>query len=190
MKNLFIFALGAGAGSLITWKLVEKYYKNLADEEIESVIDTFKNREKELLEKTEKGNKKVEKSETTEKKKRTTKKDKVTNKKIIDTENYGKVDLETAEEQLININPEESAGIEIIHPNDFGEEVGYDMKSWMFWDDGIVTDENDEVVDNPSEYIGDGLSHFGDYEEDSVYVRNKANQTDYEILKTERDFEN
>ena len=54
MKNLFIFALGIGTGSLITWKLVEKKYEDLADEEIESVIDTFKNREKELLEKTEK----------------------------------------------------------------------------------------------------------------------------------------
>ena len=27
-----------------------------------------------------------------------------------------------------------------------------------------------------------------DYEEDSVYVRNNANQTDYEILRSENDF--
>lgn len=186
MKNLIIFVAGATTGGLVVWKLLEKHYKDLADEEISSVVETFKNREKELLE--NKSKEKVEKN-STEKKKKTTKKDKKENKKIIDTENYGTIDLETAEEQLINMTTEDSASIMIIHPNDYGEEDEYDTKSWLYWSDGILTNENDEIVENSEEFIGDALSHFGDYEEDSVYVRNRANQTDYEILKTEREFE-
>ena len=44
MKNLLCFVAGASIGSVFTWKLIEKKYKDLADEEIESVIETFKNR--------------------------------------------------------------------------------------------------------------------------------------------------
>ena len=44
MKNLLCFVTGAAIGSVVTWKLIEKKYKDLADEEIESVIETFKNR--------------------------------------------------------------------------------------------------------------------------------------------------
>lgn len=185
MKNLFIFAAGAAVGSIATWKLIEKYYKDLADEEIESVVETFKNREKELKKENEE---KVESNTETRKKKSNKDKDKETNKTIIQTENYGEVDIETAEEQLINMPAEVSADIIIIHPNEYGEEENYDTKSWLYWSDNVLTNENDEIVEHPEEFIGDGLSHFGDYEDDSVYVRNRANQTYYEILKTEREF--
>ena len=45
MDKAIIFIIGAGIGSLITWKIVEEKYKKIADEEIESVIERFKNRE-------------------------------------------------------------------------------------------------------------------------------------------------
>ena len=41
MKNLLFFVAGAAIGSIATWKLIEKKYKDLADEEIESVKETF-----------------------------------------------------------------------------------------------------------------------------------------------------
>ena len=47
MKNVLIFVLGAATGSVITWKLVEQKYKKIADEEIASVKERFKNRDKE-----------------------------------------------------------------------------------------------------------------------------------------------
>ena len=42
MKNLLFFITGAAIGSVVTWKLIEKKYKDIADEEIASVIETFK----------------------------------------------------------------------------------------------------------------------------------------------------
>ena len=34
MKNVLIFLSGAAIGSVVTWKIIEKKYKDLADEEI------------------------------------------------------------------------------------------------------------------------------------------------------------
>ena len=71
---------------------------------------------------------------------------------------------------------------------DFGDEDDYDTKSWMYWADGTITNEFDEVVEAPQEFIGDAISHFGNIEDDSVYVRNRANNTDYEIIRSEKEF--
>lgn len=38
------------------------------------------------------------------------------------------------------------------------------------------------------EIVGDGLEHFGEYEEDSVFMRNDAKRCDYEILRDLRTF--
>ena len=57
--------------------------------------------------------------------------------------------------------------------------------------DGTLTDDNDEVLseDEIEEIIGkDSLNHFGEYEEDSVFVRNDARKCDYEILKSLEDY--
>ena len=48
MNKLLIFLLGAGAGSAITWYITKETYRRIADEEIASVIDKFKEREDEL----------------------------------------------------------------------------------------------------------------------------------------------
>ena len=185
MKNVLIFVAGAATGAFVTYKFVAKYYKDESDKEIQSVIDTFNERKNNLREEIKKENEmKVEKENKTNKKE-----DKEQNATIIHTENYGSVDVETAAEQLINMSPEDAANFIIIHPNDYGDQDDYELKSWLLWSDGVLTDDNDEIIENPSEFIGDALSHFGDYEDDSVYVRNRADKIDYEILKTEREYE-
>ena len=62
MNKLFIFVLGAAAGSLVTWKIVEEKYKAIANEEIATLyadgfpIDTFvKNEETDKYEKLIRG---------------------------------------------------------------------------------------------------------------------------------------
>ena len=47
----------------------------------------------------------------------------------------------------------------------------------------------DDIVDNVDDVVGvDSLTHFGEYEEDSVFVRNDLLQTDYEILRDPRKY--
>ena len=80
MKNLLFFVAGAAIGSIATWKLIEKKYKDLADEEIESVIETFKNRRPRIT--------KDEVKETVEKVINKWKEPKETVEDIVTTERY------------------------------------------------------------------------------------------------------
>lgn len=72
----------------------------------------------------------------------------------------------------------------VIAPYEFGELDGYAKISLTYFADDILADEDGEEVDNVEEIVGDALSHFGEYEDDSVYVRNDAKRCDYEILKS------
>ena len=70
----------------------------------------------------------------------------------------------------------------VIAPDEVGE-TGYRTVSLNYYDDGVLTYENDDVIENVDELVGkDSLSHFGEYEDDTVYVRNDKQRIDYEIL--------
>ena len=45
LNKVFIFAAGAIIGSVVTWKIVKTKYEQIANEEIESVKERFRNRE-------------------------------------------------------------------------------------------------------------------------------------------------
>ena len=76
----------------------------------------------------------------------------------------------------------------VISPDEFDELDGYTPISLTYFADGVLADEYGVIVDNMEEIVGDGLNHFGEYEEDAVYVRNDAKRCDYEILKDERKY--
>jgi len=185
MKNLLIFIGGASVGSFVTWRIIDKYYQNLADEEIKSVIETFKNRTNK-----EEKNKNINDSTDVEIKDKEVIKLHYDN--TIDAMRYAPENIKNIEEDLINPKENKSSNlvkhINVISPEEFGEEDGYDTKSYTLWNDNILTDEFDSVIDDPTKNIGDALKHFGEYEDDAVYVRNTSQKCDYEILKSEKDF--
>lgn len=75
----------------------------------------------------------------------------------------------------------------IISPEEFGENPYYDTISLTYYSDKVLTDEDDIEIEDVDGLIGeDSLNHFGEYEDDSVFVRNDELQTDYEILLDER----
>ena len=189
MKNLLCFIAGAAIGSVITWKLIEKKYKDLADEEIESVKETFKNRKPRIT--------KDEVKETVEKVINKWKEPKETVEDIVTAEGYSTEDEEKIEEDdessyTVDVDP----GVEVIvpyviTPEQFGEFTEYGTKTLTYYADDVLTDE----IDNPitsgemETMIGpDALDHFGEYEDDSVYIRDEMNEMDYEILKSEKLF--
>ena len=168
---LFAFIAGSAIGSLaavfITKKYFEKKANDRADSEIESMREMFR--------------KKEERIET------------ITNEKVekrayeIITERYGKTD-----DKQISENKEEIAMEErpyVIDPEEYGD-LGYKQVSLNYYDDGVLTYENDEVIENVDELVGkDSLTHFGEFEADTVYVRNDELKVDYEILADSRRYE-
>lgn len=79
----------------------------------------------------------------------------------------------------------------VISPDEFGEmeDEDYDKVSVTYYADGVLADEYDEVVENVDEIVGEeSLTHFGEYEDDSVFVRNDKLKCDYEILLDQRNY--
>ena len=77
----------------------------------------------------------------------------------------------------------------VIDPSEYGD-LDYKQVSLNYYDDGVLTYENDDVIDDIDSLVGkDSLSHFGEYEADTVYVRNDRLKIDFEILADTRRYE-
>ena len=189
MKNLLCFVSGAAIGSIVTWKLIEKKYKDLADEEIESVIETFKNRKPRITKDYVK--------ETVEKVINKYKEPKEIVEDIVTAERYSieneeEIDEDDESNYTVNIDNDDTVITPyVIEPEQFGEYNEYGTKTLTYYADNVLTDEIDNPItsDEMVTMIGpDALDHFGEYEDDSVYIRDEMNEMDYEILKSEKKF--
>ena len=189
MKNLLCFVAGAAIGSVVTWKLIEKKYKDLADEEIESVIETFKNRKPRITKDNVK--------ETVEKVINKYKEPKEIVEDIVTAERYSieneeEIDEDDESNYTVNVDNDDEVIIPyVITPEEFGEYNEYGTKTLTYYADNVLTDEIDNPITSEEmiTMIGpDALDHFGEYEDDSVYIRDEMNEMDYEILKSEKKF--
>lgn len=70
----------------------------------------------------------------------------------------------------------------VIHPVEYGAIKYWDTDRLLFYSDGYLTDSNEVLINEPEKMIGlESLKHFGEYEENIVYVRNPRLRCDYEI---------
>lgn len=66
------------------------------------------------------------------------------------------------------------------------QKTWYEKLSWNFYEDGIVTDEHDDMVHAPAKILGwDFLDAFGmdDSDPDIAYIRNDQLAQDYEVCR-------
>lgn len=183
--NVIMFAVGAVVGSAATWMILKSKYEQRVQEEIESVKEAF-------IEMDRSDEQTEEDSEDEEEEA---------------SEEYHQVNWEELEDldeeldeyaDLTNLYSSEKGGAEkvetqdpyVIEPMEFGEADGYKTVSLTYYADGILEDNKHKIVTNVDELIGKGsLDTFGDYEEDSVFVRNPRLRTDFEILKDYNTYE-
>ena len=82
-----------------------------------------------------------------------------------------------------------SKGPKLIPASDFGSESYQDTVTLLYYmDDGVITNEDEEVYDDLDEVeamLGDTLRKYGfdSNDEKSIYVRNVERGCDYEIIK-------
>jgi hypothetical protein len=168
LSKFFIFATGAIVGSVVTWRVLKPYYEKLANEEIESVKETFRERYKDDDEDISKDENPANPVETTPSLEDLKKEYKQL------TADY------TDNEEVTDLSKRPY----IISPEDFGERTGYDAETLTYYADGVLTYDTGEPVDDVDDVVGLGFeTHFGEYEDDSVHVRNEKYETDYEILR-------
>lgn len=172
MKNIFTFIAGVALGSLVTWGILKEKYKKIADEEIKSVKDTFKEKKSNVSDEDEGYRPTLEDLEEL--------------KKQLETNAY--THYSNVGEKKKEESEEDDMRPYVITPDEYAEN-DYKTVSLTFWNDGVVTDEADYPIDDIDETIGeDSLTHFGEYEDDSVFVRNDRLRTDYEILMDTRNY--
>ena len=71
----------------------------------------------------------------------------------------------------------------VIAPEELGENEEYDIETLIYYADEKLTDDDNRLVEDVENLVGvASLSRFGEYENDSVCVRNDRLKTDYEIL--------
>lgn len=176
VAGFIIFAVGAAIGSIVTWKLVKTKYERIAKEEIDSVKEVFSKKkdtaptpvepEKEELEEEPEQPKTYDYTE------------------VLSKYGYRKDKEEEDEEK----GEQMKEGPYVISPDEFGEN-GYTLESFTYYADDVLTDEFDEIIYDLENTVGeDFASHFGEYEEDSVFIRNDELETDFEILRDLRNY--
>lgn len=173
IKGTAIFLLGGIFGAAVTWKYAKNFYEQRAQDEINSVKKVFtakrKTENKEEKEKTDNIDLNIEKENELPKN------EKQAAKQIINNAKYVTSDQSYTKE---NDHPY------VISPDEFGELDEYDQISLTYYAGRqILVDEDGSVITNDDEIVGtESLSRFGEYEDDTVFVRNDKLKCDYEIL--------
>lgn len=173
MTNVFIFTAGAIIGSAVTWKLLKTKYERIAQEEIDSVKEVFSNRYESSVE-DESDDEYSEDEDDLED----------------DKEKYNEIINPYRNE--VNMDEKEANSVKkpyVISPEEFGEQDGYETVSLTYFSDKVLTDEDNVPIDDPEDIVGsDFAEHFGEYEDDSVFIRNDEMESDYEILLDLRNY--
>lgn len=173
ITKVLIFATGAAIGSAVTWKLLKTKYEQLANEEIESVKEVFSKNKQADDSKEDDGDPVI-------------------------ARHYEKIIADYAVEKEEKNQEKEEKGESknmghdrpyTISPNEFAELEDYEVCTLLYFQDEVLTDDDNNVIDDPDDIVGlTSLESFGEYEEDSVYVRNDKLKCDYEILRDYRNY--
>ena len=187
VRGALFFIIGAASASFITYKVVEKKFKDIADEEIESVKAMYERKLAKLeLDKPVKELKRVTITDdgVYEENNEPPMASAVINPYSSLVNDLGYSDDKKEEKESVAIN----TNIEIVPPEDFGE-YGYKCESLTYYQDNVLTLDDDTKITDIEKYVGcDALNTFGEYEDDSVFVRNHGMKTDFEILKDSRTY--
>lgn len=187
LSKLLIFAAGAGIGSAVTWKFLKTKFEQIAKEEINEVKEYYR--------------KKSGETESTDESESATVFD-VGQAMVAgfrnglegDTEKVSKLDVASynsiIQDEGYSESGEEVADTDepyIIDADEFGDSYDYDTDRLVYYADGVLATESDEVIDDVDHIIGvENLTQFDD--DDVIFVRNDVTKCDYEVTREHRYF--
>ena len=206
LQTILIVIASAGISGAAGYFIAKNKYEKKADEEIKSVKKAFNEHLNELTKSGEKidipmtrnGYSKYSKKKLSEKK---TKKesdreplptDPVVVDNYIDYSAPYRTSSKNVKTEKKFVEDEKGAASNdepyIISPDDFMAS-SYESSTLLYYADGVLADSDNNVI---SSYIGligpKALNSFGQYQEDTVFVRNDKLKTDFEIILDTREF--
>ena len=184
LSNTLAFTVGVAAGALVTYILIKKHFKKIADDEIDTMREYFQNKRAEEANALEEEPDEAEVKEARDERQE----DKPNIREyasLIKKENYTNYS-DTATDKKKEVDDVEKPYV--ITPEEFGE-LDYSTISLTYYSDDVLTYESDELVEDVDDIVGaDFAEHFGEYEDDSVFIRNDRMKTDFEILVDKRNY--
>ncbi len=184
--NFAMFLAGATVGSAATWLLLKRRYEQIAQEEIDSVKAVFARRESVGIDTAPDDAQKESQSKADIarlKPELVNYAAKLREEGYVDYAQHSKKNTEEKKKTM----PDKPY---VITPDEFGASDGYTQICLVYYDgDEVLADEEDEVIEDIAGTVGEDFAeHFGEYEDDSVFVRNDILRCDYEICKDNRAF--
>lgn len=174
--SLIAFASGAAIGSVATWLYLKNYYDKIHQEEIAALKEKYESKSDGV---------EVAHAHTEEEPESTT----FTTDVAYPEFEQGTIDEYQNLAAVYSGQEEYEEKPYVIPPDEFGEK-DFTEVSLTLYSDGIVTDEDDRPLEDIENTIGrDSLNHFGEYEDDSVHVRNERLRCDFEILLDQRTYD-
>lgn len=210
-KTLFgviMFTVGAAIGSAVTCKVVKTKYEQIANEEIASVKETYAElmvKMKTMLNDTASYDGSQDSDELIEEEDDEYYPDdderdftageteqieyhKITSKyRASEREEDDENDKEGGGggyDEVPYIN-----GPYVISPDEFScSPPGYNAQPLDYFADGVLADNWGVILDLDETIGEDSLEHFGEYDDDIIYVRNERTEIDYEVTKDPRTY--
>lgn len=186
-KIIVAFILGAAAGVASSMLYFKTKYEQKADAEIQEIRDLY-------AKKTETEEKKEDVPVTSH---QVSKADDlhVTARRVSEYTKYiPKTETDQTEEPKDGIHVERIDFAPMKNPNppkpylidssDYGQDDNFDPLCWEWYTDGVLANENDEIVDDIQEWIGDGLKVFAETEDNLFWVRNEKYGVDIEVARS------
>lgn len=200
--SVLTFVIGVAVGVLASRRYFDKKYWGIAQEEIESVKEVYHRKRQQGNTETVTPESKEEElpEEDTTVLHQEGDKTVIQYAAILSNQKYKNVDYnnlkqtvdEVAKDEDIEYKRKEDQELGepyIISPEEFGEDHDYEQVSLTYYNDRILANENDDQITDIEGLVGlEALETFGEYEDDSVFVRNDRLKVEFEILLDNRNF--
>lgn len=195
IKGLLGFIFGGIVGSGLTLVFLKKKYDKMYEESVSSAMKVYS----EVLEKLNTYTKEGEGDEESELLAKLNRekpdlsenaKDIAKKHEFVDYRNISH-GLEPTKSRIEDIL-EEPDYIQYIDPQFFGEYPDYGKSFFTYYADGVLEDQDHMIMDRNDilDTVGiDYEEHFGEFEDDSVHVRNDKTKCYYEILEDTRTYD-
>ena len=178
LSNVIIFAVGAAIGSVATWKFVKTKYERISREEIDSVKEVFARRQADVIHEPDE---EIENDNVNKELKNAL-------DELAHSEGYVNYS-DLMKSEVKSVSKKEKKKPYVIPPEEFDELDDYEAISLTYFADGVLTDDYNEPIEDVEGTVGRAsLDTFGEYEDDSVFVRNEELRIDYEILADMRKY--
>lgn len=183
-KTIFAFVSGVAIGSVATYFVMRRW----TDEYVNNEVAAFKEDWNRVHPDEHKVEKTVDKSakETAPTPANEDVSSIMSYAKTIKESNYAPVEYSNAFQKTPEKKPDEIPYA--ISEDEYGAYYDYEKVTLVFYEDGILADEDNEIVYPPNTVGEDFESYFTESEADTIYIRNDSRKCDYMIYRDYRTF--